>query len=276
MKQSTLGFTADTASTSSTAKQKRVINLVSDDDEESDGDTPTKKARTGGLSNSSGTEAVDVKVSEVKRASSEPSSSQRQSIHTNSSADALHIPELPFSIQDVLPPVEPRVIRKDAHDLDLLYFKGFVGGERRKEFFDYLRSALPFYRVRYTVRGIHINTPRFTTVFGCDETGAKPSAYKIAPRALPKVLHELKSWVEQRTGHKYNFVLVNYYQDGNDSISWHSDDEHFLAANPCIASLSLGGSRDFALKHKKDKAVPQEKFHLASGDMVVMFVQSCP
>lgn len=84
------------------------------------------------------------------------------------------------------------------------------------------------------------------------------------------MLNDLKNWVEERTDAKYNFVLVNYYKDGNDSISWHSDDESFLGPLPCIASLSLGGSRDFALKHKKDKSITQEKFHLGSGDMVVM------
>ena len=39
--------------------------------------------------------------------------------------------------------------------------------------------------------------------------------------------------------------------------------------NPTIASLSLGGSRDFLMKHKDD-AKRKEKFPLESGDMLVM------
>ena len=39
--------------------------------------------------------------------------------------------------------------------------------------------------------------------------------------------------------------------------------------NPTIASLSLGGSRDFLMKHKDD-AKRKEKFPLENGDMLVM------
>ena len=38
---------------------------------------------------------------------------------------------------------------------------------------------------------------------------------------------------------------------------------------PTIASLSLGGTRDFLLKHKKDPA-RRERFPLESGDLIVM------
>lgn len=78
--------------------------------------------------------------------------------------------------------------------------------------------------------------------------------------------------VEEVTGETYNFTLVNYYADGTDSISYHSDSESFLGPNPCIASLSLGAPRDFMLRHVKYKEnkVPVEKFNLTTGDMVVM------
>ena len=39
--------------------------------------------------------------------------------------------------------------------------------------------------------------------------------------------------------------------------------------NPTIASLSLGGSRDFLMKHKDD-GNKKEKFPLENGDMLVM------
>lgn len=67
---------------------------------------------------------------------------------------------------------------------------------------------------------------------------------------------------------------MNYYASGADSISYHSDDERFLGANPAIASFSLGAQRDFLLKHKpvKCEAAPDKpmKFPLASGDMILM------
>jgi alkylated DNA repair dioxygenase AlkB len=78
--------------------------------------------------------------------------------------------------------------------------------------------------------------------------------------------------VEQATGETYNFALVNYYATGSDSISFHSDSEHFLGPEPCVASISLGGAREFQLRHVKYKelSLPTEKFTLHDGDMVVM------
>jgi len=73
--------------------------------------------------------------------------------------------------------------------------------------------------------------------------------------------------------------LVNYYANGADSISYHSDDERFLGPLPAIASFSLGSRRDFLMKHKpiapNDSApAPAEtkpiKLPLASGDMILM------
>ena len=126
-----------------------------------------------------------------------------------------------FALEDVLTHAKPKVILKDP-DLDLLYFKTMIKG---KELYEYLLSEFPWYRVIYNVRGITIRTPRWTNVWGCDETKAPPTAYKIQPRPLPAILAQLKDFVEQETGAKYNFVLVNLYENGKDSISWHSDDE---------------------------------------------------
>lgn len=151
--------------------------------------------------------------------------------------------------------------------------------------------------------------------------------YDRAPRKIPDTLQELLDAVSQATGIDYNFVLMNFYQDGTHSISYHSDDEKFLGEpckypgpcfvappaniavlgqacncrvqtklrgcplhsysallsrkqdahqflwttglNPTIASLSLGGSRDFLMKHKDD-AKKKEKYPLENGDMLVM------
>jgi alkylated DNA repair dioxygenase AlkB len=43
-------------------------------------------------------------------------------------------------------------------------------------------------------------------------------------------------------------MLVNYYAS-QDSISFHSDDEASLPLQLCITSLSLGGTREFRVRH---------------------------
>ena len=69
---------------------------------------------------------------------------------------------------------------------------------------------------------------------------------------------------------------MNYYANGTDSISPHSDDERFLGPDPIIASFSLGQKRDFILKRKlpapnePQQPQPSLTLPLASGDMLVM------
>ncbi|KAG6031683.1 hypothetical protein E4U41_007481 [Claviceps citrina] len=176
-----------------------------------------------------------------------------------------------------------------------------------KQLFEFLRAELPFYRVEYDIKrgGVqtHIKTPRWTTVFGLDDTSffhdgipvdkasgqkAQDKTYERAsPRPIPHCLDELRLSTEAATGCAFNFCLVNYYASGADSISFHSDDERFLGPEPAIASFSLGARRDFLMKHKppsggagggtakgpgcegksKSKTL---KLGLGSGDMVLM------
>ncbi|QIW97475.1 hypothetical protein AMS68_002993 [Peltaster fructicola] len=207
------------------------------------------------------------------------------------------IPLLPPEIAELLqfvPAAEARAIN-DKTDLDLLYFQPFIPKEITTSLFEFLRKELFFYRVKYKIkRGpveTQINTPRFTTVFGLDETArfsadgsivdaasGKPlpgSTYKCRPRPLPDVLDSLRKLTENATGCSFNVALVNYYATGDDSISYHSDDERFLGANPAIASFSLGARRDFLMKHKPTERKEEcetkpMKLELGPGDMVLM------
>lgn len=215
------------------------------------------------------------------------------------------LPHLPLEIIEILnfaPTDEGKVINNEP-DLDLLYFQPYIPKDIQRPLFEFLRRELFFYRVKYNIkRGpveTLINTPRYTTVFGLDETSrfngdgevvdtesGKPStakeSYTCKPRPIPECLDLLRRLTENTTGCKFNFALVNYYANGNDSISYHSDDERFLGPDPAIASFTLGAKRDFLLRHKKTPAAhPSEskpmKFPLASGDMVLMRgkTQSC-
>ncbi|KAI4190043.1 MAG: hypothetical protein L6R41_001062 [Letrouitia leprolyta] len=215
------------------------------------------------------------------------------------------VPHLPNHIAEKLsesPHIEGKVIDGQP-DLDLLYFQPFVPKTVEKDLFEFLRSQLFFYRVQYKIKrgGIEtqINTPRYTTVFGLDETSrfgpdgsiveaatskpVAPGKYPTCrPRPIPQCLDELRKITEIFTETTYNFCLVNYYASGADSISYHSDDERFLGPLPAIASFSFGAKRDFLMKHKpvppKDGSVVAEeintakplKLPLASGDMVLM------
>jgi alkylated DNA repair dioxygenase AlkB len=62
---------------------------------------------------------------------------------------------------------------------------------------------------------------------------------------------------------------LNYYRHGNDSVAWHSDDEKELGNDPVIASLSLGATRRFELKHRH-MAVAKSACELNHGSLLVM------
>ena len=189
----------------------------------------------------------------------------------------------------------------DQPDLDLVYYQPYIPKRAEQLLFNFLRQELFFYRVKYTIKRFgtdtEINTPRYTTVFGVDVTSKftergelidsqteKPvpkDRYSCVPKPVPHCLDHLRQLTEIFTGATYNFCLVNYYANGADSISYHSDDERFLGPNPSIASFSLGATRDFCLKHKpitpkagepppEQNLKPPLKLPLASGDMVLM------
>ncbi|OJK01563.1 hypothetical protein ASPACDRAFT_8536, partial [Aspergillus aculeatus ATCC 16872] len=241
----------------------------------------------------------------VKKPKPDPEATPPSDSPSPTPVSSTHHPNYPMPIRDlpshIFKPIAnlervrpPQVINNQPH-LDLLYFQPFIPSPIARNLFNFLRNELPFYRVQYTIRRgpteTLINTPRYTTVFGVDETSifipartcAPPTTlkdktkYNHPPRPIPPCLDVLRQAVEAATadGTHYNFCLVNYYATGDDSISYHSDDERFLGPNPTIASISLGGQRDFMLKHKPvagsdvDAGKPL-KFPLNSGDMIVM------
>lgn len=190
-----------------------------------------------------------------------------QSLFTYPFTDPYPLPS--FKLQTSIK--ESRIIN-DKLDLDLLYITSFIPSPCDMSLYKFLLDTLPWYRVEYskqTDRVVQIITPRYTTVFGIDDTKQSKEKYQRTPRDIPPILNELKERVEEVTDAKYNFILVNFYANGQDSIAFHSDDEHWLGDKPCIASLSLGAERDFHMKNKSNDNLKQN-FVLNSGDLIVM------
>jgi alkylated DNA repair dioxygenase AlkB len=102
-----------------------------------------------------------------------------------------------------------------------------------------------------TVMGRRLPIPRLTAWHG--ERGYVYSGIRMEPASWNEPLLELKQVAERLAGQAFNSVLLNLYRDGRDSVSWHADNEPGLGREPVIASLSLGASRRFQLKHRKTK-----------------------
>lgn len=78
-------------------------------------------------------------------------------------------------------------------------------------------------------------------------------------------LQELNSGL---AGLRFNTVLLNLYRGGTDSMGWHADAERELGADPVIASVSLGQTRTFEMRHKATRKV--HRLELTSGSLLVM------
>ncbi len=100
---------------------------------------------------------------------------------------------------------------------------------------------------------------------GCSYTY---SGVKKFPQAWTPALLEIKQRIEALAKHTFNSCLLNLYHDGREGMGWHSDDEKELDQAAPIASVSFGGERKFAFKHKFDQT--SVSLTLASGSVLLM------
>ena len=112
--------------------------------------------------------------------------------------------------------------------------------------------------------------PRLTAWHG--EAGKRYSYSGLTREPLPwtPALLQIKARVEAAAQITFNSVLLNLYRDGRDSISWHQDNETELGQNPVIASVSLGATRRFQLRHKLRKELPKVELDLPHGSLLLM------
>ncbi|MBV2224359.1 MAG: alpha-ketoglutarate-dependent dioxygenase AlkB [Cloacibacterium sp.] len=116
--------------------------------------------------------------------------------------------------------------------------------------------------------GKEIVTKRKVAFLGDEGISYKYSGKnKIAENWLKFIL-EIKSTVEQISGEKFNACLLNYYHNGSEAMSWHSDNEKEILKHSAIASVSFGAERKFGFKHNFSK---EEIFlMLENGSLLIM------
>ena len=120
-------------------------------------------------------------------------------------------------------------------------------------------------RMRFADR--EVLQPRLTAWWGDIGASYVYSGIRNDPQPWPEWMRDLRDCIEDRTRARYNSCLGNLYRDGRDSVALHADDEPELGPEPTIASLSLGASRKFQLRHAT--AAPID-LTLDDGDLLVM------
>ncbi|MGK7898566.1 MAG: alpha-ketoglutarate-dependent dioxygenase AlkB, partial [Xenococcus sp. (in: cyanobacteria)] len=118
--------------------------------------------------------------------------------------------------------------------------------------------------------GKEIALPRLTAWYGDSGRNYTYSGITMNPQPWNSTLWEIKQRVEDLAQVSFNSVLLNLYRTGRDSVNWHSDDEPELAPGFPIASVSLGGTRRFVMKHKSKREVGKFELKLTNGSMLLM------
>ncbi len=171
-----------------------------------------------------------------------------------------------------MPSSESRLLDDDGvlplPDARMQYRPDFIAEDQRAELFHCLRTELPWQTQHIRLFGKAVLQPRLLCWIGDGDAVYTYSGRTQWPLPWHARLLELKAQIETATGSRYNSVLANCYRSGRDSMGWHADNERELGPAPVIASLSLGATRRFQLRHRQRGL--QHSLPLTDGSLLVM------
>ena len=152
---------------------------------------------------------------------------------------------------------------------EIYLFSNLFDLSTSNKLFELLTQNIQWNQEPVKIMGQEIMQPRLTAWYG--DEGGTYSYTGITMHPLPwtSELLAIKKSIEEISGEHFNSALLNLYRDGNDSVGWHRDNEKSLGINPVIGSVSFGESREFSLKHYKDKKL-RKKIILDNGSFLLM------
>lgn len=162
---------------------------------------------------------------------------------------------------------EKLIIRKITDNAIIKYQKDFLSISESSELYEHLISTIEWNQSTIKMWGKTINIPRLQTWMSNE--GIKASLYlKTESLKWDPKIKEIKKRIESILHCEFDYVLLNYYRDGNDYISYHSDGEAIEQSKGVIASISLGATRRFLLRHNESKEIIE--YSLFPGSLLVM------
>ena len=151
----------------------------------------------------------------------------------------------------------------------LVLHEGWLQPHEARAAFAELGGATPWKSESIRIAGRLVPVPRLTAWYGDPGATYTYSGLRNEPLPWTLLLDDLRARAGDAAGVAFNSVLLNRYRDGRDSMGWHADDERELGPAPVIASLSLGASRRFVLRHvtKRGRSLT---LVLRDGSLLVM------
>mgnify|MGYP006439396417 CR=1 FL=1 len=157
---------------------------------------------------------------------------------------------------------------QSIRDGEYIHIPQFIDSSQSDVYFDRLRKKINWKQEEMKMYGKVLPFPRLTAWYGNPEKTYSFSGLTLQPNESTSELQEIKAQVESKVDARFNSVLLNRYRDGNDSISWHQDDEKDLGKDPIIASVNFGATRRFQLRHIKTRE--KLTIELSHGSLLVM------
>ena len=153
-------------------------------------------------------------------------------------------------------------------DGEAYYLHNVFSGEICEDLFQKLMTSISWQQDQLYMFGKLITTSRKVAWIGDPNCSYTYSGVKKPPQPWTPELLFIKDKAEELAQCEFNSCLLNLYHNGSEGMGWHSDDEIELNPLAAIASISLGGERKFAFKHKLDKT--GVSLFLENGSALIM------
>lgn len=131
-----------------------------------------------------------------------------------------------------------------------------------------LTAELSWRQEQIRIYGKTVKIPRQQVWMGDPHCSYQYSGVRFTPQPWHPLVRQLCHEVSTTLAQPLNCVLLNLYANGQDHMGWHADDEPELGTTPVIASLSLGASRRFDLRHRI--VGHQFQLQLDNGSLLLM------
>lgn len=159
----------------------------------------------------------------------------------------------------------------ESHDLGDGWIREYptaFGPEQSRDYLDSLIRELPWQQDELRIGGRRIPVPRLQCWMG--NASYTYSGLQMQVAEWHPQVKAIMTQVQALSGYEFNSVLINYYRDGRDSVSWHADDEPELGPAPIIASVSFGAERPFRLRRKLGQMPDRRQIVLRNGSLLLM------
>lgn len=159
--------------------------------------------------------------------------------------------------------------------------ENYIPKEYQEEFLDSVQGLYLQKNPPVVVYGKKCNQKRAVGFFSKVAAEYKYSGQAMEARPLTSDLKRILPAVNNSLGTDFNGILVNRYEDGEDYIGAHSDDETGLSGGK-VASISFGATRTFRIRDKKTKKVildyevPAYSLLVMDGDFQKEFTHEMP